>query len=73
MAAATIVQHSSSSRNVLIQASIAKVISEQRPINVVSQPGIEPWSLRYNNTQTLSWRLTIDDGKTNIGWSFISC
>ena len=32
MAAATIVQHSSSSRTVLMQASTAKVISEKRPI-----------------------------------------
>ena len=32
---------------VFILGSAAKVISEHRPINVVSQPGIEPGPLRF--------------------------
>ena len=32
---------------VFILASTAKVISEHRPINVVSQAGIEPGTLRF--------------------------
>ena len=34
---------------VFILASSAKVISEHRPINVVSQPGIKPGSWRFQN------------------------
>ena len=34
---------------VFILSSTAKVISEHRPINVVSQPGIEPETLRFKD------------------------
>ena len=42
----------------LILASTANVFSEHRPINIVSQPGIEPGSLRFEDNHETHYATT---------------